>query len=94
MVDEVLAGRAVPLDGAGRRDVVRGDAVAQNGERAGQRDVGKRRRLFWHIIKIGWVGNIGRRKIPLIGLSLLDFDLLPLFRPFEDIRIAFAKHLR
>jgi hypothetical protein len=34
---QILAGRAVQLDRAGRADVVGGDAVAEDGERAARR---------------------------------------------------------
>jgi hypothetical protein len=40
VLEQALAGRALGLDRAGRRDVVGGDAVAERDEAAGALDVG------------------------------------------------------
>src|SRR5262249_53268552 len=49
---QVLAGRRVGLDGPGRRDVVRGDRVAELGEHPGAGDVGHRPGLGGHALEI------------------------------------------
>src|ERR1700737_3420532 len=51
--DQILAGRAIPLDGTGRRNVVGGHAVAEHGQDSRVADVLHRRGLKRHIVEVG-----------------------------------------
>ena len=62
--DQVLSRRAVVLDGAGGRDVVGGDAVAQIAEHARAADVAHRRRRLRHVLEVGRILHVGRARRP------------------------------
>ena len=55
---EVLAGGRVGLDGAGRRDVVGGDRVAELGQHPGAGDVGDRRRRGRHALEVRGLAHV------------------------------------
>ena len=64
VVDEVLPGRAVGLDRAGRRDVVGRDRVAEHDEAARAGDVVDARRLERHALEVGRPAHVGRGRRP------------------------------
>src|SRR5260370_39264101 len=86
--DQVFAGRAVGLDAAGRRDVVGGDAVAENRQFARAGHVLHRRRLFRHVLEIGRQREIRRAVLEIVGDAARPLDLAPFGRALEDIAVA------
>ena len=62
--DQVLAGGAVALDRARRRDVVGGDAVAEHGQHACALDVGHRLRLGGQALEERRPAHVGRVLVP------------------------------
>src|SRR4051794_37157113 len=77
VLDQIFAGGAVGLDRTGRRNVVRGDAVAEFEQNAGALDVGDGGRLHAHALEIGWVFDVGGFWIPLVKIPLGNRQLGP-----------------
>src|SRR5260221_14302759 len=74
VLHQVPPGGAVRLDAAGGRDVVRGDAVAEDGERSGKAHVAYFLRLLRHVLEEGRVRDVGRRRRPVEGHAALNGD--------------------
>ena len=91
---QIVAGRAVFLDDAGRGDVVGRYRIAQPCERAGADDIFYRTRFGRHALKIGRVADVGAGRIPIVGQAAGDLDGLPVRIALEDIGIALAEHGR
>src|SRR5690606_16944889 len=62
---QVVTGRAVGLDGAGRTDVVGRDRVTQLRENPRTGDVGDRSRLQRHTVEVRGPAHVGGRVVPL-----------------------------
>ena len=77
VVGEVLAGRAVELDGAGGRDVVGGDGVAEDGEDAGAVDVFDGRGCGGHAVEVGGFADVGGVRLPAVGVAGGELEVLP-----------------
>src|SRR5262249_13806057 len=88
IADQVLAGRALDLDAAGRPDAVSRDARAENRQSAGAGDVADRARLLRHILEIGRQSEIRRTVVEFIGHPARAGDLAPFRRSFENIAVA------
>src|SRR6056297_2268300 len=72
-VDEILACRGRLLEGAGGRDVVGGDEIAQNGQNLGPFDIGDLAGASLHALEVGRVLDIGGLRRPVISLPFGDF---------------------
>ena len=59
VLQEIVAGRAVVADRAGRRDVVGGDRIEEEAENAGAGDVGDRLGFVPHALEVGRVLDVG-----------------------------------
>ena len=94
MFDQILTRGRVGFERPGGRDVVRGHAVAHDQQRPCAGDVLDGIGLGRHVLEIGRVLDIGGPGIPFEGLAFRDPDVLPFLRPFEDIAVAAAEHLR
>ncbi len=96
MLNQVLTGRRVFLEGTRRADVVGCNHVTQNGQYFSPFDVGDYARLCRHVLEIWRVLNVGRRGWPVVGLGVCCFDRLPLFVAFEYVGVffleGFARH--
>ena len=88
VIHEVLARRRRGTDGAGRRDVVRRDAVAHHHQDPRVGDVGHRRRRHRHRLEEGRVLHVGGGVLPRVGLAALHLDLAPVFVAVEDRAVA------
>ncbi len=90
---QVMARRAVGLDGAGRGDVVGGHRVAEHRQDAGVLD-----RL--HIVQLGGqaveerrVLDVGGFAVPLVGFGIRNRQALPGFVAFEHARVLLLEHV-
>ena len=77
VLGEVFSGGAVGLDGAGGRDVVGGDGVAENGEHARAGDVGDGRGRHGHAVEVGRLADVGRVRLPLVDVAGGEAEALP-----------------
>ena len=75
--EEITSGRGILLDGTGGRNVVGGDRVTKNAQRAGIDDVDDVARGPGEAIEEGRVLDIGRGFVPLVGGACLARDLAP-----------------
>ena len=94
MLNQVFAGRAAFFDGTGGRYVVRGDAVAKNGQHPRPFDVLHRSRLGGHVIKIGSAFDVSGVRLPGVSLAVRRGQVLPAFIAGEYGSVVLAKHLR
>ncbi len=93
VLGEVLAGRGVGLDGAGRGDVVGGDRVAQLGQDACAGDVLDRRGLHGHALEVRGLAHVGGLRVPLEGVAGRDRERLPLGVAREDVLVGLGEHV-
>src|SRR5699024_3329789 len=84
VLDEVLAGRGVGLEGTCRRDVVSGHRVAELREHAGALDVLDGVGLEPHAVEEGGLAHVGRVLVPLEDLAFGGVELLPALVTVED----------
>jgi hypothetical protein len=91
---QIDAGGRGLLDRTGRRNVVGGDRVAEDGQDAGLDDVLDRSQVHRQAFEIRRVGDIGRAVVPLIGLAAGDLDRLPVLVALEHVLVAFGEHGR
>ncbi len=89
---ELARGRG-GLDRAGRRDVVGGDLVAEQAEDARADDVADRLGLRLDAGEVGRVLDVGRGRLPGVGLAADRLDRLPLLIALEDVRVLLLEHL-
>ena len=73
-----LAGRARGLDVAGGRDVVGGDAVAEQRQHACARDIDERRRVLAHAVEVRGALDVGRSLVPGVSRAAGHFEGAPL----------------
>ncbi len=94
MLGEVLRCRRSFADVTGRRDMVGGDRVTQNGENVSAHDILERirARRFLHALEIGRVGDVGGAVVPAIGLTLGNRNVLPFFFTAEHIGVFGHEH--
>src|SRR5690606_21333630 len=77
LAEEVLAAGGVLADGACGRDVVGGDAVAEEGEAAGAVDRAEAGGLVGHALEEGGVLDVGALLVPGVELAVGDGHLVP-----------------
>ena len=92
VLEQVLAGRAVGLDRAGRRDVVGGDAVAERDEAARALDVLQRLRLRRHALEERRPLDVGRALVPGVQVALGNGQRLPALVAGEDVGVLLVEH--
>ncbi len=93
MVAQIFAGRALLLDGAGRRDVIGRDRVEEQAEDARVDDVFDRLAALRHVVEIGRVLHVGGAIVPLEGEAALDGDLAPVGVALEHVAVFAREHL-
>src|SRR5262249_55179529 len=93
MLDQVAAGRAVRLNGARGRNVIRGLRVAQHGQGAGATNVGDRGWLGPEVDEERGLLDIGRRRVPRVQRTGRGRQPLPAGVAVEHAGIARAKEL-
>ena len=93
LLDQVSAGGAVRRDTARRRDVIGGDRVADDDERARPDDVGERRRLRVDAFEEGGLAHVGRLRIPAVDRTGGRRHLLPVLIAVEDPLVLASEHL-
>ena len=91
---EVERRRAAACDVACGRDVVGGDRVPEQGERARALDAAHLARLHGHAIEVGRVADVGGVVRPRIELAGGYGDALPVLVAGEHVAIAALEHLR
>ena len=72
--------------------MVGGDGIAEDRQRLGLDNVRDRRRGHAQPLEIGWIGDIGRSRAPLIGVRSGNVDRLPMRVALIDIGIARLEH--
>ena len=92
VVGEVLAGRAVELDGTGGGDVVGGDAVAEHGEDARGADVLDRRGGCGHAVEVRRLADVGGVRLPAVGVAERELEVLPVLVAVRDGGVLLAEH--
>ena len=92
MFHQPFASRRVRFDATRGRNMVGGDAIAQNRQRFRVDNVADRCRCHAHAVKIGRIGHISAARAPLIGFAALDLDRLPMFVALIDAGIAAFEH--
>ena len=70
MVDEILSGGAVLLNGTRRRDVIGSDAIAKHRQHTGATNVLDRARLNSHFIEIRCEAYVSGILLPRVSFSL------------------------
>ena len=93
MLLQIFAGWAVLLNGAGRRDVVGGHAVAKYGQHTRILDVAYRAGLCGHLIEIRCAANVSRTLVPSVSVAFGDGKPAPVFVSGEDVVVTFAEHV-
>src|SRR5579875_2606743 len=93
VLGQVPPGRAVRLDRAGRRDVVGGHRVAEQGERAGPVDVFDRLRLGVHAVEVRRAAHVGRLLRPGERVAGRHLETLPALVALEHVRVVAGEHL-
>src|SRR5580693_1984408 len=91
---QVFSGGAVFLDGAGGRDVVGGDAVAEHREDARALDVFYRRRFDLHTLEVGSAADVCGIFFPGVSLTFGNLEAAPALVALKNFSISFRKHLR
>ncbi len=94
VLDEVTPGRAVGLDCACGRDVIGGDAVAEQGKNPGTADVGEPRRLLAHAVEVRRVAHVGGIVLPFELTRRRHRHLSPAPIAGKHVGVARAKHVR
>ena len=92
--EQVAPRRAVLLDGAGRRDVVGGDAVAEQRQYPRAPDRRDGQRFARQILEVGRVLHVGGGRIPLEAVGFRHLDRRPTLVAGEDVGVTLAEHLR
>ena len=90
---EVAPGRAVGLDGPGRRDVVGGDRIEEQPEDAGVDHVLHRLRRQRHSVEVRRVLDIGGGLVPGVGHAAGDLDPAPRGVAPEHVLVAGGERL-
>src|SRR5207248_4002353 len=93
MLLQIFAGWAVLLNGAGRRDVVGGHAIAKYGQHTRILDVAYRAGLCGHLIEIRCAANVSRTLVPSVSVAFGDGKPAPVFVSGEDVVVTFAEHV-
>src|SRR5579863_7679150 len=89
---QIFSGGAVFFDRSGGRDVVGGDAVAEDGEDARVRNVLNGRGLDLHIVEIGGAADVGGIFFPGVGLAFGNGEAAPALVSGENFGVTFGKH--
>ena len=93
VLQQVFAGGRRRLDGAGRRDVVGGDLVAEQPEDARAGDVGDGGRALVDALEVGRVAHVGGRVVPRVGLAAGRVDRPPARVAVEHVGVAVEEQL-
>ena len=93
VLDQVASRRALHLDRARRRDVVGGDAVAQDRQGAGPADLRDRLGLGRHPDEVRGVLDVGRGVVPLVEVALRHRQRVPVLVALEDLAVLLVEHL-
>ncbi len=91
--DQVLSRRAGRLDGAGRRDVIGGHAVAEVAEHARAGDVLHRSRVSRHVLEVRRILHVGGLLVPREGLALGHGKAAPALIALEDIVVTLLEEI-
>ncbi len=94
LLDQPAARRAGCRNGARRRDVVRGDRVAQLREKTRAPDRLNAGRLERHSVKVRRVLHVGGLGAPAVRVAGGHLQRAPLLVALEDVRVLRAEHLR
>src|SRR5271156_1209510 len=89
----MFSGGAVFLDGAGGRNVIGGNAVAEHREDARVVDLFDRRRLNLHTLEIRSAADVGGIFFPGVGLAFGDVEAAPALVAGKNLGVAFREHL-
>ncbi len=90
---EVLRSGGTDLDRTCRADVVGGDRVAEQCEDASALDVLDRSRIHRHAVEVGWLPHVGGVHVPLEGVTLRGFEVLPAAVARKDGCVRLAEHV-
>lgn len=90
---QIASGRAVLLDTPGRRDVVRGDRIAEHRQNTRAVNIFHRLRLNLHLVKEWRQTDIGRILLPVVSIGAIDVNGFPFRRSFKYLRVLFVEHL-
>ena len=90
-ISQPATGGRGELDGAGRRDVVGRDLVAEQRQNAGVLHVLHGRGSEAHVLEIGRVLDVGGGHVPLVGLARRRLHLAPVDVALEHVGIAFLE---
>ena len=74
---QIRTGRRRCLDGASRRNMIRGDGVEEQAKNARINDVANRLRLHRDAFEIRWILHVGRGHVPLVSPVSRNIDGLP-----------------
>ena len=88
VVDQIFACRRSRLDRTGRRNMVGGDLVAEQGQNPCAGNIGDRLGLMGDAVEIRRVLHIGRPIVPCIGFTSRCFHTTPVHVTGKHIRIA------
>ncbi len=94
VLGKVFPRGAVELDGAGRRDVVRSDGVAEHREDPSAGDFLDRRGLRRHSIEIRRFADVSRIRLPLVYVPGGEAELPPIRVAVGDSRVFLRVTLR
>ena len=84
VLGKILPCRAVRLDVAGRRNVVRRHRIAQHREHARAEDVRDRIGLLLHPVEVRSLANVGRVGLPLVDVARWEAEPLPVRVAIRD----------
>ena len=90
---QVLRRRRALLDRAGRRDVIGGHRVTQQGKNSCPGDVFDRRRRSRHAVEVRGLANVGGLRIPVEGVARRCGQAAPALVTGEHIGVAADEHL-
>ena len=94
VLDQVVPGRAVRLDRAGRRDVVGRDRVAEHARGSVRRETSSTvRRLERHPLEVRRPADVGRARVPGVEIAGGRVERAPGLVAGEDVRVAAAEEL-
>ncbi len=88
--DEVFARGRIHGDRAGRRNVISGDAVAENGQHFGAMNVRERRRRLRHVLEKRRQLDVGGFRVPFVEIAFWNGHGLPVRIAFEHFAVLLA----
>ncbi len=94
LLDQVLPGRHLRGDRAGRRDVVRRHRVPDLHQDARPFDVLEVLRVGTHVLEEGGLLDVGRVGVPLVEVALGDLHVVPLLVAGVDVGVLLSVDLR